>query len=126
MQRKTFAIGTTVLALAFPASAAAGDTQVGSQSNTTKQSASSKASADTGPVVIIGNKNMVSGARRTRPSRTATSPRSTSTRARTGTATRSRSDQQDQAERELHGQSQHWPGRDHRRQEQGHRGLRVL
>ena len=60
MQRKTFAIGTTVLALAFPASAAAGDdVQVGSQSNSTTQNASSNAS--TGHVVIIGNKNHVSG-----------------------------------------------------------------
>ncbi len=60
MQRKTFAIGTSVLALAFPASAAAGDdVQVGSQSNKTTQNASSKAS--TGHTVIIGDKNHVVG-----------------------------------------------------------------
>ena len=59
MQRKIVAI-TSAFALAFPASAAAGDDlQVGSQSNTTKQSSSSSATAKSGPVVVIGNKNHV-------------------------------------------------------------------
>ena len=62
MQRRIIAI-TSAFALAFPASAAAGDeTQVGSQSNTTKQSASSSATAKSGPIVVIGDKNHVTGA----------------------------------------------------------------